>query len=111
VAHYLLARLPVWLALDGDGGDPDPLERVLPQLEAVARFADELRSRVAADGIDGIDGMLNVHRRLRAVLDDIPRDELERMRGAVAELTRALEDIARCLDHMARIKALVRKDV
>src|SRR2546427_4298427 len=49
-----LADAVVWLALDRQAADGAALERVLPELEAVLRFTQELHDRLEAAGVAGM---------------------------------------------------------
>ena len=94
----------VWLALANGPRSTDGIEHVLPDLEAIGRFADELRSRLAYEGLDGIDGAVRLYRQLRGTLDPISQAELEQMRAEVQALVGWLEDVVRCLIEIRRLK-------
>jgi hypothetical protein len=93
----------VWLAL-GNDGRRDGLEQVLPEIEAIAQFADELRQRLAGDGVDGLEGTLGLCRRLKGTLDAIPGAELQLMRAHIEALARWLGEVARRLEAVGRVK-------
>lgn len=83
------------------------MEAVLPDIEALARFADDLGRRVARDGLDGVAAVLELHGRLRALLQTIPSDDLRRASEAVTELIAHCERIAAALGTLARAKTIV----
>ena len=93
----------MWIALR-NGRHDDDLVHVLPELEAIAQFASDLNDRLARVGVGGLDGTLELYRRLRATLDRIAPGDITCVRGHVAALERWLEDVARCLDDLARLK-------
>jgi len=97
----------VWLAFANGRGEGDDVEHVLPDLEALGQFAEELRKRLAVDGLDGIDGTLALHRRLKSALDAIHGSELERVREDIRALERWLAETASILEGIARLKRLV----
>ena len=97
----------MWFLLDRGLAEGDGAEEVLPALEAIAQFTDELRHRLAGDGVDGIDGAFALYERLRTTLDDIPRARLEEMRAEIARLKRWLGDVLGCLEDLRRIKQIV----
>jgi len=94
----------VWLALANGPKPADGVENVLPDLEAIGRFAYDLRHRLAREGLDDIDGPMRLYRRLRGTLDAISPSELEQMRGEVQALVGWLEDVVRCLAEIRRLK-------
>lgn len=98
----------MWLAPKGLAADA-PAEHVLPHLEAIAQFTDELRARLAttgngAEGVDGIEGIVALHRRLKAITDAIPAATIARVMADVAALERWLAEVRRELDALARLK-------
>jgi hypothetical protein len=97
----------VWLAFANGHGEGDDVEHVLPDLEALGQFAEELRRRLAVDGLDGIDGTLALHRQLKSTLDSIDGPELDRIREDVRALERWFAETARILEGIARLKRLV----
>ena len=84
------------------------MESVLPRLEAVLRFTQELNARLAATGVDGLGGALELHRRLRELVDAVPNDELERVTAEVRALADAVARLSGSLDELRRLKTLVR---
>ena len=94
----------MWLALANGPKSADGIEHVLPELEAVGRFAEELRRRLALEGLDGIDGPVRLYRQLRGTLDPISEAELEQMRAEVQALVCWLEDVVRSLVEIRRVK-------
>lgn len=95
---------PMWFALEQGFAEPDGVEQMLPTLEAISQFADELRRRLAGDGVDGIEGAFALYRRLGDTLGDIPLARLEEMHGEIARLERWLGDILGCLEDLKRLK-------
>ena len=93
----------MWLAL-GNGRPDGDLTQLLPPLAALAHFTTELRRRLAATGLEGLEGMLELYGRLRATLDRVPRAELERIRGDVVGLEAWLHEVARLLEDLQRVK-------
>jgi hypothetical protein len=82
-------------------------ETLAPQLEALGRLASELDVRFAGAGLGGIEGVVALHERLRAVLDGLTAEDLERMTRQVAAIERALTEIRSRLDALRELKALV----
>lgn len=80
------------------------MQDVGPQLAALLQFVDELNARLAAAGIDGVSGALELQRRLQGVLDAIPGAELERMIDGVGALRRRMEELAAALAVMRDLK-------
>jgi hypothetical protein len=94
----------VWLALANGSRSADGIEHVLPELESLGRFADELRRRLAREGLDGIEGPVRLYRQLRETIDPISEGELERMRAEIQALVGWLEDVVRSLAEVRRLK-------
>ena len=107
VAYCLLPSLAVWLALEQESTSTDGLGLVVPRLEAVLQFADELRARLAGAGVDGIAGALGLDRQLRAVFAGIGSADIERLIAEAAALGRAFEEMAQALESLRRLKALL----
>ena len=108
VARRLLPEpTAMWFLLDRELAEGDGAEQALPTLEAIAQLTEELRRRLAGDGVDGIDGAFALYERLRTTLDDIPRARLEEMRAEIARLKRWLGDVLGCLEDLRRIKQIV----
>ena len=99
----MLANCQVWLAFH-NGRNDDDLVHVLPELAAIAQFTAELHGRLASVGVDGLAGTVALYRRLRATLDEIPAGDIERVRAQVVALERWLEDVARGVGELARLK-------
>jgi hypothetical protein len=97
----------MWFLLDRELARTDGAEQVLPALEAIAQFTEELRSRLGGDGVDGIDGAFALSERLRTALDDIPRARLEEMLAEVSCLERWLGDALGCLEELRRLKQVL----
>src|SRR2546422_10639369 len=63
VARRLLPEpTAMWFLLDH--GEGDGAEQALTALEAIAQLTEELRRRLAGDGVDGIDGAFALYERL-----------------------------------------------
>lgn len=103
----MLDNAAVWMALGRESADGEGMERVLPQLEAVLQFTQEVNGRLAVIGVDGIGGALELYRRLKSTLDAIPASELERMSAEVVALGRALARLGDNLAEIRRLKTLV----
>jgi hypothetical protein len=96
----------MWLTI-GSRPYEDAVELVLPELAALALFADELGRRLGHDGFDGLSELASLHGRLRTLLAAIPNGDLERAHAALGELVAALEDAARRLERLAQLKRAV----
>jgi len=96
----------MWLTI-GSRPHEKAVELVLPELAALALFADELGRRLGHDGFDGLSEIASLHGRLRALLASIPDGDLERAHAALGELVAALEDVARRLEQLAQLKRAV----
>ena len=107
VAQCLLASFPMWFLVDEDANDGEGMERVLPQLKAIVQFTEGLEQRLAAEGVDGVAGVLELYRHLKAVLDGIPSAELACILNDIAALESWLAAVARSLDEVKRLKELV----
>jgi hypothetical protein len=97
----------VWLAIGNGNPRGSAVEHVLPDLEALGRFSDELRCRAGIDDTDGIGGLVRLHGRLKRSLDAIPTDELERMRADTQALIARFEEIACSMHRLEQLKRLV----
>ena len=97
----------MWFLLDRGLAEGDGAEEVLPALEAIAQFTDELRHRLAGDGVDGIDGAFALYEHLRTTLDDIPRARVEEVCAEIARLARWLGDALGRLEDLRRVKQVV----
>jgi hypothetical protein len=98
----------VWTALGREPADGEGVESILPELQAVLEFTQELNRRFASAGVDGIGGALELYRRMKAVLDGIPDADIERMRAAVESVHQTLARVASSLEEVRRLKTLVR---
>jgi len=108
VARRLLPEpTAMWFLLDRELAEGDGAEQALSALKAITQLTEELRRRLAGDGVDGIDGAFALYERLRTTLDDIPRARLEEMRAEIARLKRWLGDVLGCLEDLRRIKQIV----
>jgi hypothetical protein len=87
-----------------DAGAAASMNELLPQLEALTQLASELDARLAGAGLGGFDGALALHARLRAVLDGVTGDDLDRMRRHVAHLQEELGAAARGLAALLELK-------
>ena len=94
----------MWLTLANGGYDGAAVEQTLPELEALTQFTEELRRRLAGDGIEGLEGTVTLYGRLKVMLDGVPAPELERMRAEVAGLERWFGEVARGLEDLKRLK-------
>lgn len=94
----------MWFALDQGFARHDGVEQMLLALEAISQFADELRRRLAGDGVDGIEGAFALYRRLGDTLGDIPLARLAEMHGEITRVERRLGDILGCLEDLKRVK-------
>ena len=97
----------MWILLAWNHRWRQGMEQVLPGLEAIAQFAEELRGRIAVDGVVGLDGTLAVYRRLRTTLDGISDARLDEMRDRVVTLEDCLRDVKRSVDDLVRLKRLL----
>lgn len=92
----------MWLELERALSARSGLEQVLPQLQALAVFADELDARIGADGVGGA---LALHRRLAELLGSVSHDDLARVVQAVDAVSAALEVVRRDVERVRRLKA------
>jgi len=97
----------VWLTVGNGRRGGDGVEHVLPDMAALGKFADELRSRIGLDDVDAIRGLIRLHDRLRRSLDAIPEDELVRARAEMRALVGQLEAIARSVEELRRLKEIL----
>jgi hypothetical protein len=95
----------VWIAIAQANADGHGVEHMLAQLEALVQFTRALDGRLTADGMEGIAGMLALHRRLQRALEGVPEAEIARMQETVHALERALAAFAATLSELARLKA------
>jgi hypothetical protein len=96
----------MWYALDGEKSDGR--EQVLPRLRAFLEFTESLERRLSVEGVDGIAGALGLYRRLKSTLDAVPDGDIARMKAEVESVQRWLEDIARGLEELKRLKDAIR---
>jgi hypothetical protein len=97
----------MWLALARRSGRAEDLERTLRRLGAVLQVSEELERRLAATGVGGLAGVLDVQHRMKSVLDAVPLDEIERALAAARVLAATLGTIARRVDELRRLKGSV----
>ena len=97
----------MWILLAWNHRCRRGMEEVLPGLEAIAQFTEELRGRIVVDGVVGLDGTLDVYRRLRTALDGIPGARLDEMRDRIVTLQDCLHDVKRTVDDFVRLKRLL----
>jgi hypothetical protein len=95
----------VWLELEKALRDGKGLEQVLPQLQALSAFADELDARVGTDGMDGVRGALELHRRLAELLRSVSATDLARIVAAIDDVAAALAVVRRDVERIRRLKA------
>ena len=96
----------MWYALDGENSDGR--EQILPRLQALLEFTESLEQRLPVEGIDGIAGALGLYRRLKSTLDEVPERDIARMKADVDGVQRWLEDVARGLEELKRLKDAIR---
>ena len=82
-------------------------ETLVPQLDALGRLASELDVRFAGAGLGGIEGAVAMHQQLRAVLDGLTLEDLDRMAGQVAAVEGAMREIRRRLEALRELKTLI----
>jgi hypothetical protein len=97
----------MWLTLGRGVPNADGVEAVLPELAALEQFAADIRRRLEADGLGGIEGLVACSRRLRAALASIPASEIERIRVEITALEDDLVHLGECLAAVARLKRIV----
>jgi hypothetical protein len=95
----------VWLELEKALRNGTGLEQVLPQLQALSAFADELDARIGADGVQGVHGALDLHRRLAQLLDGVSDTDLARIVAAIDDVAAALAVVRRDVERLRRLKA------
>ena len=82
-------------------------ETLVPELEALGRLASELDVRFAGAGLGGIEGAVELHQRLRALLDGLTAEDLERMARQVTAVEQAMREIRRRLEELRELKRLL----
>jgi hypothetical protein len=97
----------VWLTLDQGLKQAGDLARILPDLEAIVRFTRELQQRLATIGVDGISGVLGLHRLLKTTLDSVSVADLERALADIDVLTARLLRLGETLAELKRLKERV----
>jgi hypothetical protein len=83
------------------------MDELLPQLAALTQLASELDVRLAEAGLGGLEGAVALHARLRAVLDGVTVDDLDRMRAHVAHVQEELRAAASGLAALLELKRLL----
>jgi hypothetical protein len=96
-----------WLTLTTQAETGDGVGQILPEIEALTEFATDLNRRLAAAGVDGVDGAREVYRRVEQVLHGISLADLERMREGIGVLERAMNELAGRLAAIRRLKELL----
>lgn len=105
MAHRLLTTVVVlWLAAAEPTPGEDVVEQLKGQLEALAAFTADLDRRLSEAGVSGIEGALDLHRRITAALEAVTITDLDRVRTDVDALTTLLGDIAARLATLRRLK-------
>jgi hypothetical protein len=94
----------VWLELQDGAPEGTCVEQILPRLQAIMQFVDEVRGRISPDGIDGIDAVLGRYRQLKDTLGAIADAEIDRVAAQVAALQRALADVERDVETIRQLK-------
>jgi hypothetical protein len=82
-------------------------EQLVPGLAALTQFTCELDVRLAGVGLGGLQGVVDLHQRLRAVLDGATLADLERMTTLVASVQRDLVELDRRLAELRSMKAFL----
>lgn len=95
----------MWLELEKALRDGTGLEQVLPQLQALSAFADDLDARIDADGVGGVRGALELHRRLADLLRGVSDADLARILAAIDHVAAALAVVQRDVERIRRLKA------
>lgn len=93
-----------WLDLASTDVSAETLAR---HLEALGRVATELDVQFAGAGMGGIEGAVALHERLRAVLDGLTLEDVERMVRQVAAIERALIELRGQLERLREVKRRV----
>lgn len=104
-----IAPLGVVFWLDLVSADPSA-ETIAAQLDALGRLASELDVHFASAGLGGIEGAVALHERLRAVLDGLTLEDIERMARQVAAIEGALTEIRGRLETLREAKRRVDRD-
>jgi hypothetical protein len=105
VARSLLpdaARM--WFVLDHGLAERDGAEQMLFMLAAISQFNEELRVRLAGDGVDGVDGAFALYRRLDDALGHVPRTRVDEMRAELARVVCWLGDALGRLEDLRWLK-------
>lgn len=97
----------MWLELEKALRDGTGLEQVLPQLQALSAFADEIDARIGTDGVDGVRGALELHRKLAELLRGVGDGDLARIVAAVDDVAAALAAVRRDVERVRRLKAVL----
>jgi hypothetical protein len=93
----------LWLAIGAAHERGEGMERLLPQLASIMRFANELDRRLAGDGLGGLAPVRELHRRVVDVLESLAPG-VALARGTVTELVAALRAMEETLAALRRLK-------
>jgi hypothetical protein len=89
------------------GAEKVALADVVEQAEALTTVAGELDDRLARAGVGGLEGAVAIYERLREVFDGVSIADVERMARQVAELQGELTALARRLEAVRELKAML----
>ncbi len=104
MAYHLLGKTTVWLALARTAREEEAVEQLRPQLDTILQFVDGLHARLAASGVDGVEGALSLYHRLKAAVEMIDTRDVTRMEKDVETMQRSLQDLAHKLADIRRLK-------
>ena len=90
-----------------DAATEETLGKLVPQLAALTELATELDQRLAGAGMGGLEGVVALYGRLKAVLDGIAAEDLERMAARIESLQRTLGEVERRLAALRELKVLL----
>lgn len=95
-----------WRASTSAVGDGVPDAHA--EIAALLEWKAELDRRLGDVGLDGLDGALELQRRLDALLAGLSDDDLARLETQVGRLRAWLDEAATHLETLRRLKALYR---
>ncbi|MFN8543545.1 MAG: hypothetical protein U0807_04995 [Candidatus Binatia bacterium] len=98
----------LWLAMAGATPGRAQVEQLKSQLEALASFTADLDRRLASGGLQGLDGALDVYKRVQEALGQFSAADLEGMLAEVATLEHELAKVNQALERIRQLKALLR---